>query len=275
MERKLEISYSAMNQLKLEKKLCDILIKVDGAEFHAHKIILCACSTYFTTLFTNSCYPPDKHEYFIPDISSEMMELIIEYAYTHHANITEENVHELLITADYLAVSSLMNECCMFLKAQLCLENCIGIWCFAHLYLFEKLKQEAFQFILDNFEEMVHVSEEFLELTVEQLSEIIENDKLNVKEENVVFETILQWIRHAPQDRNTHMGVLLPKVCMALLTHGYFMDNVLNNALVKDNAACKPIIIRALNSINRLNMNKSFGSEFIRCRLKERYVCEK
>ncbi|XP_060761234.1 kelch-like protein 10 [Neoarius graeffei] len=267
MASKLEMSYSAIKQLSLEKKLCDVLIKVDGAEFHAHKIILCGCSNYFTALFTSSYCPPDKHEYSIPDISSEMMELIMEYAYTYRVHITEENVHELLITADYLMVRSLVSECCAFLKAQLCLENCIGIWCFACVHAFEKLKQQAFRFILHNFEEMVRISEEFLELTVEQLGEIIENDELNVKQENVVFETILQWMRHAPQSRNAHMGVLLARVRLALLTYDYFMDHVRNNALVKDNAACKPIISRALQSILRLNVNESLGSEFTRRRL--------
>ncbi|XP_060761559.1 kelch-like protein 10 [Neoarius graeffei] len=262
VERKLEMSYSTINKMWLEKKFCDVLIKVNGVEFHAHKIILCACSKYFTTLFTNSCYPLDKHEYSVPDISSEIMELIMEYAYTYHVNITKENVHELLIAADYLEVSSLINDCCTFLKAQLCLENCIGIWAFACFHVFEKLKQQAFQFILHNFEEMVLVSEEFLELTVEQLSEIIENDELNVKQENVVFETILKWIRHTPENRNTHMTVLLPKVRLALLTHDYFMNNVKNNALVKDNAACKAIISRARKSISMFKVNKSLGSDF-------------
>lgn len=113
----------------------------------------------------------------------------------------------------------------------------------------------------------MHVFEELLDLTVEQLGEIIENDELNVKQENVVFETILQWVRHAPQNRNAHMGVLLPKVCMELLTHNYFMEHVRSNAFVTHNAAWKPIITRVLKNIYGLNLNESLSSDFTQPRL--------
>ena len=38
---------TVFNELRLEGRLCDVLIKEDGVEFNAHKIILCACSPYF------------------------------------------------------------------------------------------------------------------------------------------------------------------------------------------------------------------------------------
>lgn len=255
------------NELRFERKLCDVLIKLDGAKFHAHKNILCGCSPYFRALFTNAVYAPDKHQYDIPDVSSEIMVLIMDYAYTRHINITEENVCELLITADYLAVSDLVNKCSVFLRAQLCRENCIGIWHFAHVYSCQNLAQQAFQFILLNFEEMVHVSEEFLDLTVEQMNEIIKNDQLNVRQENVVFEAILQWIKHAPQKRNALIEVLLPRVRMALLNHDYFIDNVISNALVADNEPCKPTIISILKSMYGLIPNEALSPELTRPRL--------
>jgi len=34
-------------ELHQEEKLCDVVIKVGGVEFNAHKIILCSCSSYF------------------------------------------------------------------------------------------------------------------------------------------------------------------------------------------------------------------------------------
>ncbi|KAK3513327.1 hypothetical protein QTP70_012377 [Hemibagrus guttatus] len=268
MERKLGAkACDIYNQLRSEKKFCDVLIKVDGAEFHAHKNILCGCSSYFRALFTNSWYPPEKYEHSVTEVSSEIMQLIMEYAYKHRVNVTEENVQSLLIAADYLAVSDLVNECCAFLKAQLCLENCIGIWRFADFYFFQLLRQQAFQFILHHFEEMAHVSEEFLDLTVQQLGEIIEHDKLNVKQENVVFEVILRWMEHALQERRAHMAALLPKVRMGLLPHDYFMNNVRNNVLVKDNVSCKPIIEGVLTRIYGLDPNDSLGSELTRPRL--------
>ncbi len=51
MERKVDgMSCNIINELRLEKQLCDAVIVVDGAEFHVHKNILCGCSPYFMTL---------------------------------------------------------------------------------------------------------------------------------------------------------------------------------------------------------------------------------
>ncbi|XP_047013093.1 kelch-like protein 10 [Ictalurus punctatus] len=268
MERKVDaMSCNIINELRLEKRFCDGVIMVDGTEFQVHKIILCGCSPYFMTLFNNGLYPPDKLRYCIPNVSAEIMELIMEYAYMRRVNITEKNVCKLLIAGDYLLVNSLVNECCAFLKAQLCPKNCINIWRFAHSYFFEKLKQQAFWFILHNFEEMVRLSEEFLDLTVEQLSEIIEKDELNVKKESVVFEAVLQWIKHAPWKRKAHIGVLLPKVRLWLLTHDYLMNNVSNNTLVMDDMTCKPIVTSILTGIDDLNSSLSLSSDLMRLRL--------
>lgn len=268
MEREVNMmACDVFNELRFEKQLCDVLIRVDGGEFAAHKSILCGCSQYFRAIFTNSWYPPDKQEYSIPHISSEIMELIVEYAYTRRVNITEENVHELLKAADYLAMSHLVNKCSAFLKARLRVETCFSIWRFARFYFCTKLEQQAFRFILHNFVEAVRVSEDFLDLTVEQLSEIIGNDELNVKRENVVFEAILHWIGHAPQERGAHIQVLLPRVRMALMKYEYFRDYVRNNIFVAHNTACVPIIARVWTIMCGPGRSRSISTELMRPRI--------
>lgn len=102
-----------------------------------------------------------------------------------------------------------MRACCNYLEAQLCLQNCIGIY--ICIYSCPDLCRRAYLFILHHFE-MVRFSEEFMELSLAQLCDIIEKDDLNVKQEDVVFEAVLRWINHSPQDRKAHVSVLLPKV---------------------------------------------------------------
>lgn len=141
-----------------------------------------------------------------------MMKLIIEYAYTRTVPITPDNVEKLLAAADQFNIMGIVRGCCEFLKSELCLDNCIGICKFTDYYYCPELRQKAYMFILHNFEEMVKVSAEFLELSVTELKDIIEKDELNVKQEDAVFEAILKWISHDPQNRKQHISVLLPKV---------------------------------------------------------------
>ncbi|GAA6097674.1 kelch-like protein 10 isoform X2 [Tachysurus ichikawai] len=57
----------------------------------------------------------------------------------------------------------------------------------------------------------------FHSLTVEQLSDILENDKLNIKEEKTAFQAVFLWIRHEPSVRKQQIVNLLPK--HVYLTH--------------------------------------------------------
>ena len=43
----------ALNELRTQKKLCDIVIKVDGRAFHAHRAVLAARSEYFMAMLTS------------------------------------------------------------------------------------------------------------------------------------------------------------------------------------------------------------------------------
>lgn len=169
-------------------------------------------SPFSRALFTSGWNNTEKKVYNIPGISPDMMKLIIEYAYTRTVPITPDNVEKLLAAADQFNIMGIVRGCCEFLKSELCLDNCIGICKFTDYYYCPELRQKAYMFILHNFEEMVKVSAEFLELSVTELKDIIEKDELNVKQEDAVFEAILKWIAHDSQNRKQHISVLLPKV---------------------------------------------------------------
>lgn len=140
------------------------------------------------------------------------MHLIIRYAYSQSVPVTEDNVVEVLAAADQFLVPGIVQACCFYLEDQLCLKNCIGIWRLVEFYHCPDLRHKVFLYILHHFQEIACVSQELLELSVQQLTTIIENDQLNVRQENTVFEAILRWINHSPDQRRGYISVLLPKV---------------------------------------------------------------
>ncbi|NWS78106.1 KLH10 protein, partial [Crotophaga sulcirostris] len=263
METKTSVTpFSIFNELRLEGKLCDAIIIVDGVEFNVHKTILCSCSHYFRVLFTGSWNNTKKVVYKIPGTSPEMMRFIIEYAYTRTVLVTVDNVENLLMAADQFNVMDIVQLCCEFLKSQLCLENCIGIYKLTHYYYCPNLQAAAYAFILHHFEDIFRVSTEFLELPINKLIHIIEKDELNVKEERVVFEAILKWIGHNPQERKQHITDLLGKVRLALMQMEYFISNVKTHDYVKDNKDCRELIIETQMEMYNLNMRTPFGYNF-------------
>ncbi|KAM6333863.1 kelch-like protein 10 isoform 2-T2 [Alca torda] len=274
MERKMSaMACAVFNELRLEGKLCDVTISVDGVEFNAHKNILCSCSHYFRALFASNWSSAERRVYKIEGTSPEMMRLIIEYAYIRTVPVTADNVQSLLTAADQFNVMGIVRLCCEFLYSQMCSENCVGIYRLSDYCYCPELREAAHVFILRHFEEVTRLSTEFLDLSIEEFTHILEKDELNVKQEETAFEAILKWIDHAPQDRRRHIAVLLGKVRLALMHAEYFMNNVKTHQYVQDNEECKALIIKALTEMYNLDMYGQPSSDFTHPLTRPRLPC--
>ncbi|XP_021932600.1 kelch-like protein 10 isoform X2 [Zootermopsis nevadensis] len=236
----------ALNDLRQKTLLCDAVLRLeDGGVFPVHRVILSACSTYFRYLFT-TFDTKEQNEILLQGISSYIMTQILDYVYLRKIHIHCDNVCQLLVTADYLCVLSVLELCCEFLKHKLGFENCIGIMLFARCYFCTDLENHARRFILRHFVQVSQQSEELLELPAEELQAIIGSEDLNVKNEKVVWECILRWINHDPDNRKSHFVDLFMNVRIGLLETRFFHEKVRNHPYVKENMACKPMIVEML-----------------------------
>uniref|UniRef100_A0A8C5DIU3 BACK domain-containing protein n=1 Tax=Gouania willdenowi TaxID=441366 RepID=A0A8C5DIU3_GOUWI len=162
--------------------------------------------------------------------------LIIHHDFTYSTSDNSNNF-DLMMEVHQFNVKSLEQTCFEVLKDHLCTENCIGLWQFAkscYIPILFQLKYEAFHFICENFEE-VSLCEEFLQLAVQELADILGQDDLTVTQEITVYQSVLRWINHMPEERQGAISTLLPKVRLGLMDKSYITDNVLNNDVVKTN----------------------------------------
>ncbi|XP_073323621.1 kelch-like protein 10 [Pagrus major] len=180
-----------------------------------------------------------------------MMQIIIEFAYTGSLSVTEDNVQELLVAANQFNIMNIVQACCDFLEEQLSPKNCIGIWHFTKFYSCSELQEKAYKFVLDHFEEVVS-TEEFQDLTVEELSDFIESDDLNVRKESTVCEAVLHWITNSPQEREGHLLLLLSKVRLALMSQDDLGTTVMSRELVKSNAECSQMVMDIMDNKDHL-----------------------
>uniref|UniRef100_A0A8D0FNA2 BTB domain-containing protein n=1 Tax=Strix occidentalis caurina TaxID=311401 RepID=A0A8D0FNA2_STROC len=191
-----EMACASFSNRCLEGTVCDVTISVDGVEFEAHKTVLCSCSDYFRALFSSRCNSAEKPVYKIPGTSPDMMRLIISYAYTGTAPVTADNVESLLIAADQFNVMGIAGLCCEFLQSQLCSENCISIWRLAGCYHCPDLRDAADTFILRHFAEVTRVSAELLDLSVPELSLLVEQAERGGTRADTICEAVERWVAH-------------------------------------------------------------------------------
>lgn len=159
---------------------------------------------------------PDEKHFVIVGVPADLLQLVIEYAYNNNNSsntitVNEKTVQDLLQAAGFLGMRSISNHCCKFLGLILCPTNCISIYQLAKKYFCIPLERKAFKFVLSNFE-VAESSEEFLQLDLENLCNIIAHDGLCVSSEAVVFWSIIRWITHAIEDRREFMAILFSKV---------------------------------------------------------------
>ncbi|XP_022602869.1 kelch-like protein 10 [Seriola dumerili] len=247
-------SSSVYNELRLQRTFCDAVIRVEDVEFPIHKIILCNCSTYFRALFTRWS-TTDSKVFYIPGLSSEMMKLIIDFAYTSSVCVTEDNAQGLMLAADLLNVMDVVQTCSDFISEQLCPENCIGIWQFTFICISPGLQHKAYSYITEHFEEVVPC-EEFLQLSVHDLTGILGRDDLNVRKESTVYEAIIRWIAHIPEEREGHIAVLFSTVRLALTSAEYIRIHVLSNELVRNSTECLQVTHNAIQTLYHIITNR-------------------
>jgi hypothetical protein len=93
-----------------------------------------ACSAFFRALFTNGMNETTDRIVDIHDIHSDMMSLIIDYAYTRDVPLNENNIYELLPVANQLQVLDLIELCEKYFDGRLTPENVLGIREFARFF---------------------------------------------------------------------------------------------------------------------------------------------
>ncbi|KAJ8253415.1 hypothetical protein GJAV_G00212700 [Gymnothorax javanicus] len=225
------MDFTLFNKLRLEDKLCDVTIVVDRFEFKAHRVILGWRSPFFCSLLSGT----DERRHEFSGLSPDTMGLVIEHIYKCPVPITESNVADLLTAAARFGVGGLIQACCEFLQAHLSPTTCVGICRLAGQHSCSDLQNHASRYILGHYAEVEQASTEFLELSHTELLNIIAADHLNAREEEMVFESVMRWIGHRPDERGQYLSLLLTKVRMGLMDLDYFRSNLQHNALVRRN----------------------------------------
>lgn len=238
----------SLNVLRKRRELCDVLLIVGSTKIWAHRAVLSACSPYFQAMFTGELRGQEsrQREIEIRDVDEHAMEVLVDFAYTAHAVIDENNVQVLLPASCLLQITEIQDKCCEYLKRQLDPSNCLGIRAFADTHTCHELLEYANKFTHDKFQEVIE-SEEFLLLPVNQLIEIISSDELNVQTEEQVYNAIISWVKYNVADRRQNLALVLQHVRLSQLTAKFLVGTVGSNLLIKSDEACRDLVDEAKN----------------------------
>ena len=234
-----------LNQLRQRRELCDVELCVGSSKVSAHRVVLSACSAYFNAMFTGNLLESEREVIYLKGIDEVALHILVEFAYTGKAQVSQENVQLLLPAANMLQLHKVKEACCQFLVEQLHPSNCLGIAKFGETYACPVLAKKSKKYIQDHFQEAVE-QEEFFQLQPGQLIELLKDDNLSVVSEQIVFEAVIAWVKYNLPDRATILGQLLQYVRLPLLNIRYLTRCFESSELIRSDRASQMLLNEAL-----------------------------
>ncbi|KAM8962134.1 kelch-like ECH-associated protein 1A [Pelodytes ibericus] len=208
-------SFEKMDEFRRNNQLCDVLVRVSYngqvEDFHAHKVVLASCSSFFRAMFTNNFRECHAREVTVKDICPIIMQRLIEFAYTSRITVGEKCVLHVLLAAMRYHMEDVANACSDFIVKHLDASNVIGIANFAEQIGCTELYNKGREYINMHFCEVTK-EEEFLNLTHCQLLNLVSQESLNVLCETEVYNACLRWMQWDLSNRAQYFHVLLNAV---------------------------------------------------------------
>ncbi|XP_022244381.1 kelch-like protein 18 isoform X2 [Limulus polyphemus] len=200
----------------------------------------------FEAMFGGDLAESQQEKVVLNGVEVTALRSLLHYAYTGQVTIKKDNVQALLSAANLLEVLPVRDACCGFMERHMDETNCVGIHCFAETHDCAELQQKSKDFILRTFSEVLH-QEEFLNISVTKLIELVSSDNLVVSKEEEVFEAVLVWLTHCLDERGKHFEKVLPFVRLPLLSPYYLHDHVATLPAVTESPEGKRILDEAIS----------------------------
>ncbi|KAB1267081.1 Kelch-like protein 29 [Camelus dromedarius] len=186
----------------------------------------------------------EKLELVLSNLQADVLELLLEFVYTGSLVIDSANAKTLLEAASKFQFHTFCKVCVSFLEKQLTASNCLGVLAMAEAMRCSELYHMAKAFALQIFPE-VAAQEEILSISKDDFIAYISNDSLNTKAEELVYETVIKWIKKDPVSRAQYASELLAVVRLPFIHPSYLLNVVDNEELIKSSEACRDLVNEA------------------------------
>lgn len=213
-----------LNRLREQGTFCDIKLIAGDEVILAHRSVLCACSPYFSILFSGPFKESGKTEFVVKDVPADCLKILIDYIYTGLLKFDSTNVERVILAASFLQITSAEEVCSTYLANNITLDNCIKYLIFAGKHSIKNLRVKALEVAVANFHK-IYVNNEYLEIDFDEFRIFVQKLKLSGCVEDTVFLFVMRWIRHEYDTRTEFLQDLLKYLRPILITPELLQSN--------------------------------------------------
>lgn len=241
--------YAGLETLHRQKHFIDVTLCAGNREIDCHKNILAISSAYFMTMFMSGMMEGQQRKIHIKEMDGQTLELLVDYIYTGEITLSTDNVQNVLSAANLFQILSLKDGCAEFMIKHISVSNCIGVYFFAQAHQCNHLAVHAKELINSQFDVLCR-EPEFLFLPADKLIELINDDQINLKREEQLYEACMAWLNYSLDERKQHIFDVFSCIRFANISSYYFCDNIDSNELLR---GCDPLQ-KSLHAVRYFHM---------------------
>ena len=237
---------SLLRDMQLNGKLCDVVLTTESGEsISAHRVILAASSPFFKGLFATNLAEKDQQVVLLKEIDFDILKAVVASTYNAEISIPKDQVKSLLMAADLFQMQHIFDVCCKYLATQITPHNCLSLGAFADFHNCKTLHNLCTKFASEHFEEVISC-DEFLLLPCNQLKELICRDDIQVSSEEVVYNSVLQWVYHDLETRQEMFTSIMSHVRLPFVSTEFLSSSVKQEHLMLSEDGCQGYIQEAI-----------------------------
>ncbi|KAH9385040.1 hypothetical protein HPB48_027080 [Haemaphysalis longicornis] len=204
-------------ELWQKRHMADVEVHVEAEAFEAHKVVLACHSPYFHKRLINtkpemlkaSMAKRQSAYVELNGITHESFGVLLEYMYTGRLRLTCQNIVDVFQAAKHLDMKRIKERCAQVLTGSP--EDpvhALFVYVSGKKLGTKEAWQRAYKTILSKFH-LVAARPEFLELSVDQVCEILGADSIAAQSETDLFHAALSWLGAKWASREQHAVRLL------------------------------------------------------------------
>lgn len=258
--------FSNMRHMRRKSRFTDVKLTVEeGSCINAHRKVLATAIPYFNSMLSINMREKNLDTIIIKEIKADILETLVNFAYTGVLTVNINTVQRLLFGANFFQMEEAKLFCCDFVKKRLDPDNVVGWHNYSQMLSLFWLVEKTKRFICKHFIDVAN-SEEFIELTMEKIIEILSYSELHVLNEMVIFKAAKKWVMHDAEVRKKVMHKLLRKIRLPLLSKRLLTNMVHTDPTCKDCPKCQELIREAKKFHQLPHKRNSFQSDQVTSR---------
>ena len=219
-----EILLSKCAQFREEGEFIDVRLKVGEDVFPAHRIVLAANSDYFHAMFAHGMKESNQEVIELKDesISASVLKIVMDSIYSRDLHVNDENVFEVLLAADHLQVTNVVEQCCNYLQTEFVqLRFDVQTYCristIADRHGLAELQETTQRQMASMYKEVCESKEFLTHIDADQLLCLLSRDDLSAPSETFVFKSVMQWIKYKKEERMSVAAKVIGAVRLGLV----------------------------------------------------------